>query len=158
VKTPVIFASAILFALLVAAGAFWGGMSVGKAQAQSEQNSILGGQGPNPNNLPAGGILGGGTGAGPVPGGPGAPGAPQGPRGNPGTITRVEGDILTITRDQGQVFTVRLSNDTRVVKNVFGSRSDLKPGAHVLIQGAPSGNGLVVGGVQITDLPPAPQP
>ena len=155
-KIPVIFASAILFALLVAAGAFWGGMSVGKAQAQTNQNSIPGGQGPNPNNLPGGGQL-GGPGAGPLPGGPGGgalPGTAQGTRGIPGTITRVEGDTLTITRDQGQVFTVNLSNDTRVVKNVLGSKSDLKPGAHVLIQGSPSANGMTAAGIQITDLQP----
>src|SRR5262245_19383883 len=63
-KKSVIIISSLVFALLVAGAAFWGGMNVGKAQAQDAQNSFFASRGFDPNNLPAGGTGANGAGGG----------------------------------------------------------------------------------------------
>lgn len=168
-KTPAIITSAILFMLLMAGGAFWGGMSVGKAQAQNEQtpkNPSFVGQSANPNNPAGGPVFSVPGGPGPASGpfliggaggtaGPGNPGVPAGPPGASGTIIRVEGNTITMTGDQGQTFTVTLSSNIPIVKNVFGSKSDLVPGAHIFAQGNRSGDNVAARRIQLTDQPDA---
>src|SRR4051794_25620605 len=116
-RTTVII-SGLVFALALAGAAFWGGLSMGKAQAQNDQNAFFAGRGFDPNNLPAGGFQGqGGTGAGGQ-GGAGARGL--GTRGAAGTIEKIEGDKITMTDNQGNTVTVTLGDSTTIIKTVTG--------------------------------------
>ncbi|MFL5731753.1 MAG: hypothetical protein ACJ78Q_01020 [Chloroflexia bacterium] len=161
-KTPMIFVSAILFAFLIAAGAFWGGMSVGRAGAQSDRSPVITGPGLNPGNLPPnapfpsslGGVQPGPSAGGPF---PNAPGGFADASAVTGTILQVSQDTLTLANDQGQMISVSIPNDTLVVKNVLGDRSDFRPGAHVVVRGARSGDDISARQVQFTDLPGPPQ-
>src|SRR5437763_1171083 len=108
VKTPMIFVSAILFAFLIAAGAFWGGMSVGRAGAQSDRSPVNPGPGLNPGNLPPnapfpsslGGVQPGPSAGGPF---PNAPGGFADASAVTGKILQVSQDTLTLANDQGQM-------------------------------------------------------
>lgn len=152
-RGPVSIIGAVVVALILAGGAFWGGMNVGKAQAQNEQNSFFANRGFDPNNLPngangAGGFAGNG--------GAGAAGGAAGraaQRGAAGTIEKVDGNTLTVTTNQGDTVTVNLGDNAPVLKSVLGDKTDLKPGTHILAVGTRSGNNIAATGIQITDRP-----
>lgn len=148
----------VVIALVLAGSAFWGGMSVGKAQARSEQNSFLAGRGFDPNSQAAGGTGGtGGTGAGGF-GGRGAAGAAgaaggRGARGATGTIQKIEGNTITLQDNQGATTTVTLGDNTPVLKTVLGNTSDLAVGQRIVVQGTRSGSNVAATGIQLNDLP-----
>ena len=70
----VMLVAGLVIGLIIAAGAFIGGMNMGQAQAQEQQNQFFAQRGFNPNA--AGGAAGGAAGQS---GGTGAPGPPGGP-------------------------------------------------------------------------------
>src|SRR3954469_2648538 len=104
-RGPVSIIGAVVVALILAGGAFWGGMNMGKAQAQNEQNAFFASRGFDPNNLPtgAGGAGGGGFFGGGAGGAGGANGAAgrAAARGATGTIEKVDGNTLTLSTNQG---------------------------------------------------------
>lgn len=152
-RRPAVIIIGIVIALALAGAAFWGGMSVGKAQAQNEQNNFFASRGFDPNNLPAGGFGGAGGLAGGT-GGQGQGGARgAGARGAAGTIQKVEGNTVTIQDNQGNTVTVTITDSTPIVKTVSGSKSDLVAGKRIVVQGSRSGNNVAATGIQITDLP-----
>jgi hypothetical protein len=149
---------------IVAGGAFYGGMNVGKAQAQDQTNSFFASRGFDPNNLPAGGTGTGGTGTGGGGnffgrGGQNGQGGAGGfaNRGAAGTITRVDGNTVTITDNQGQTVTVNIASNAPIVKSVTGTTADLKVGGHILAIGQRSGTNVSATAVQITDQPDGTQ-
>jgi hypothetical protein len=140
-------------------GAFWGGMNMGKAQAQDQQNSFFASRGFDPNNLPGGanggtGGTGGTGGAGGFfgAGGQGAGGV-RGQRGATGTIEKIDGNTITLTTAQGDTVTINITDSTPILMTTQGTKSDLKVGTHILAIGQRSGNNVSATGVQITDRP-----
>src|SRR5689334_7630306 len=118
-KKPVVIIGSIVFALLVAGAAFWGGMNVGKAQAQDNQNNFFASRGFNPNDANGGGGgftggQGGGTFGGA--GGAGGAGAALRQRGAFGTISKIDGNTITLTDNQGTTTNVTLSASTQISK------------------------------------------
>src|SRR6476659_4191560 len=107
-KKPVVIIGGIVFALLIAGAAFWGGMNVGKAQAQDTQNNFFASRGFNPNDANGGGGGGftGGQGGGAGGQGTGAAGAALRQRGAFGTISKIDGNTITLTDTQGGTTTV----------------------------------------------------
>ncbi len=135
----------VAIALVLVGAAFWEGMNVGKAQAQSEQNAFFASRGFDPNNLPAGGFGGQGR------FGTGTRGAAT--RGATGTIQSIEGNTITLQDPQGNTVTVTITDNTPVIKTVQGTKSDLKVGQRIVVQGDRSGNNVSATGIQISDLP-----
>jgi hypothetical protein len=151
-----IFVGSLVFVLAIGGAAFWGGMNVGKAQAQDAQNSFFASRGFDPNNLPAGGVqpATGGGGAGGFAGGgqgAGANGAVRAQRGAFGTISKVDGNTLIVTDNQGGEVTVTLSASTAITKTVSGTKDDLKTGTRVVVQGDRSGNNVAATVIQIAN-------
>ncbi len=154
----------IVVILILAGAAFWEGMNVGKAQAQSDQNAFFASRGIN---APAadgagGGGFGagdprdaGGLGAGGAGGAFGGRGGAGGlaQRGAAGTIDKIEGNTITVTSAQSQTVTVNITDNTPIIKTDLGSKGDLKPGARILAIGTRSGSNVAATGIQITDMP-----
>lgn len=155
-KRSLLIVVGILAVMALVGGAFWGGMNMGKAQAQDQQNSFFASRGFDPNNLPGGanGGAGGTGGAGGFfgAGGQGAGGA-RGQRGATGTIEKIDGNTITLTTLQGDTVTVNIADSTPILKTNAGSSSDLKVGTHILAIGERSGNNVSATGIQITDRP-----
>ena len=124
---------AVLGGIVLAAGllggGFLAGMNMGKAQAQEEQAAFFRSRGVDPGDV--------------------APGA--GGAGAVGTIDKIEGNTLTVTTNQGDTVTVQIADDTPVLKEVAGSKSDLAVGTRVLVVGERSGTNVAARGIQITD-------
>ena len=161
-KRSLIIVGVILAAFALAGGAFWGGMNVGQAQANSAaQNTrnFFASRGVDPNNATGaagagGGFFGGGGGgAGGQGGAGGAGGARGGQRGAVGTVTKVEGNTITMTDQQGRTVTVNLANNTPIVKTVLGTSSDIKAGTRILVAGARSGDNVSATQITIADMP-----
>jgi hypothetical protein len=68
-----------------------------------------------------------------------------------GTIQKVEGNTLTVTSTQGETVTVQIADNTPIQKTVAGTRSDLTPGANILVVGDRSGNNVAATAIQLTD-------
>lgn len=158
-KRSLVIVGSILVVVILAGAAFLGGMNVGKAQAQSEQNAFFASRGVDPNATGgtggtgaqgggAGGFFGGGTG-----GAGGAAGRALANRGATGTIEKIDGNTITLTTNQGATVTVSITDNTPILKSAAGSKSDLQVGTHVLVIGDRSGNNLSATGIQITDRP-----
>src|SRR5437868_13772923 len=109
-KRPVVIAIAVLVVLVLAGGAFWGGMNVGKAQAQNDQNAFFASRGVDPNNAGGGTFAGGGAnaGGGNFAGGQGGQGGARGFRGTFGTITKVDVNTITVTDNHAQTVTLTI--------------------------------------------------
>jgi hypothetical protein len=155
-KRPMIIMGTIVVILLLAGAAFYGGMNVGKAQAQSDQNAFFASRGFNPNGQGAAGTGGaggtGGTGAaGGFTGGAGGNGARAGARGAVGSITKVDGNTLTVTTAQGDTITVNIADNTPIEKQAAGTKSDLKVGTQILVTGQRSGNNVSATAIQIAN-------
>ena len=161
-KRSLIIVGVILAAFALAGGAFWGGMNVGQAQANSAaQNTrnFFASRGVDPNNATSAGGAGGGGGffgggGGGAGGQGGAGGARGGQRGALGTVTKVEGNTITMTDQQGRTVTVNLANNTPIVKTVLGTSSDIKAGTRILVAGARSGDNVSATQITIADMPP----
>jgi hypothetical protein len=167
-KRSLIIVGLILAAFALAGGAFWGGMSVGQAQANSAaQNTrnFFANRGVDPNAAGGaggtgvqgggggGGFFGAGGGAGTGGGQAGAAGAGA-RRGATGTVTKVDGNTITMTDQQGKTVTVNLANDTPIVKTTLGTTGDIKTGTRILVTGTRSGDNVSATQITIADMPP----
>ncbi|HET7081549.1 MAG TPA: hypothetical protein VFM49_29325 [Chloroflexia bacterium] len=147
----------LVIGLIIAAGAFIGGMNMGQAQAQEQQNQFFAQRGFNPNaaggtgGTGAGGQFGGAGAAGRA-GGAGAAGA-AGRNATFGTIKKIDGNTITLTVPNSDDITVSLPADATIIKTVTGTVSDLKEGQRLTVMGARSGNNIAATAVQVTDLP-----
>jgi hypothetical protein len=140
----------VVAVLLLAGGAFWGGMSVGKAQAESDQNAFFASRGFDPGQFGQNGT-GGNGGQGGFGNRNGAGGI--GGRGANGTIQKIDGITITLQDNQGQTVTLTIGSDTNVVKTTLGSSTDLKVGDRITAIGDRSGNNVAARTIQVTDLP-----
>src|SRR5205823_6344537 len=136
----------ILAAFALAGGAFWGGMNVGQAQANSSaQNTrnFFANRGVDPNTAGgagggagtqggAGSFLGGAGGTGTGGGQGGTGGARGGQRGAVGTVTKVEGNTITMTDQQGKTVTDNLAHDTPIATTALGTTRAIKPATRLL--------------------------
>ena len=66
-------------------------------------------------------------------------------------LHKIEGNTLTVTTNQGDTVTVQIADDTPVLKEVAGSKSDLAVGTRVLVVGERSGTNVAARSIQITD-------
>ncbi len=141
----VIVVIAVVLAVAIAAGSFYGGMAYQQNQASATRNAFLRSRGINPN----------GTGG--FQGGNGQNGAGRGffGGGATGQVKSLNGNTLTISTAQN-VTTVNLNNNTVVEKTAQGSTSDLQTGERVLVTGQRDSNGNITAS-QILILPATTQ-
>lgn len=139
--------SAALIALLVGAIGFYAGVRVEKGQVGA-------GGSPSGSALTGGGLAGAGTRAGAAGGGAGGGGAglralvaggAGGAAGNSsfGTVSTIAGKTIYITDFSGNTIAVKLSSVTKVTKSVGVSRSALRPGDTVIVQGLKGSGGTI---------------
>ncbi|MGN6758490.1 MAG: hypothetical protein ACTHMJ_19105 [Thermomicrobiales bacterium] len=147
----------LVIGLIIAAGAFIGGMNMGQAQAQEQQNQFFAQRGFNPNGAGGTGAAGqfGGAGRTGGTGGTGAAGAAGGAGRNAtfGTIKKIDGNTITLTVPNSDDITVSLPANPTIIKTVTGTVSDLKEGERLTVMGTRSGNNVAATAVQVTDLP-----
>ena len=141
----------LVIGLIIAAGAFFGGMNVGKAQTQDQTQQFFAARGGGT------GATGGGAGAGQFGGGNGqfAGRGAGGAAGNfaTGTISKIDGKTLTLSVPNQADITVTLVDTATIVKSVVGSPSDLKAGDRIIVTGQRSGNNIAATGVQLNNNP-----
>jgi len=133
---------AVVLAVVVAAGSFYGGMAYQRNQADQTRANFLRSRGLDPNAAQNGSQNGSNSG-----------GTRQGffGGGTTGQVKSIEGNVLTLSTAQN-VTTVNLSNSTVIEKSVQGSTSDLQPGERVLVAGQRDSQGNITA-AQITILP-----
>ncbi len=146
-KKIIIIIAAVVLAVLIAAGSFWGGMAYQTSRANQIRANFInsrGGQLPsdgqflNNGQFPNGGQgfpMMNGT---PNPSGPGF----MGGRGTSGQVKSIEGNVLTLSTAQ-DVVTVNLSDSTRIQKTVSGTVGDLQPGMRVMVSGEKDNSGNI---------------
>ncbi|HEX6606886.1 MAG TPA: hypothetical protein VF276_08230 [Chloroflexia bacterium] len=145
----------LVIGLIIAAGAFIGGMNMGQAQAQEQQNQFFAQRGFNPNAAGgtgaggAGGQFGGAGGT----GGAGRTGGAAGRNATFGTIKKIDGNTITLTVPNSEDITVSLPANATIIKTVTGTVSDLKEGQRLTVMGTRSGNNVAATAIQVTDLP-----
>ncbi len=141
----VIVIIAVVLAVAIAAGSFYGGMAYQQNQTASVRNNFLRSRGIDPNN------------PGNFQGGNGQNGAGRGFFGGGviGQVKSLDGNTLTISTPQN-VTTVNLNNNTVVEKTAPGSTSDLQTGQRVQVTGQRDSNGNITAS-QILILPAAAQ-
>ncbi|MEP7359714.1 MAG: hypothetical protein ABI847_20855 [Anaerolineales bacterium] len=155
-KGVLIVVGSIVFALVLAGGGFFAGVTVGKAQgqaaAQDAQTNFFRQRGFDPNAIPGGAAGGGIPGGFPggTAGGAGA-GAGAARRGVTGTIQKVDGNTLTVTSAQNETVTVQIADTTPIQKTITGGKADLTVGATVLVVGERSGSNITATAIQLTD-------
>jgi hypothetical protein len=143
-KKILIIPGALLLAVLIAAGSFWGGMqyqSTRSAQAQANFFNARGGLPQGTGQFPGGGQFPGDgqPNGGQVPdGGLGFPGG----RGTTGKVRAIDGNILTLSTPQ-DVTTVNVSGATQIQKSTSGTAADLEPGTRVMVTGETNSDGTV---------------
>lgn len=125
-----IILGAVVLAVIIAAGSFYGGMAYQRNRVSQIQASFFanrggtpgqgGSQGFNPNNAQRRAFGGGIT----------------------GQVKSIEGDVLTISTPQN-VTTVNLTGTTRVEKASQGSASDIQTGDQVMVTGQRDTNGNI---------------
>ena len=129
---------AALLALLIAAGAFWGGAAVQKSRengaggATSALRSLFAGRSGRSSSRSGGlfGALGG------------ASGGASGPAAT-GTLTVVEGSALYVTESSGTIVKVVLAPSAAVTRDAAATLSQLHPGDTIVIEGATGKDGTV---------------
>ena len=134
---------AVVLAVVVAAGSFYGGMAYQRNQADQTRANFLRSRGLDPNAAQNGFQNGANNGGGTRQGFFGG--------GTTGQVKSIEGNVLTLSTAQN-VTTVNLSNSTVIEKSVQGSTSDLQPGERVLVAGQRDAQGNITA-AQITILP-----
>ena len=126
--------TAILLALLVAAGAFWGGAAVQRSQGTSTSSFAataarfragLGASGASGSSA-ASRFFGAGSTAAAT-----------------GTVTDIQGSTLYVTDASGNLVTVKVAPAVKVSRDAASSLSALRPGDTVIVQGATAKNGTV---------------
>jgi hypothetical protein len=136
-KKAIIIVGAIILAVAIAAGSFYGGMAYQRNQANALRNDFMSARGINGNGDFPGGPGGGND---PAAGGPNAaPGSSGGPTGQ---IKSIDGNILTLSMAQNET-KVTLSDATVVQKTDTGAASDLQPGQRVMVTGQRDADGNI---------------
>jgi hypothetical protein len=131
-KKTIIILAAIIVAIGLAAGSFYGGMAYQRTQTANTRAAFFASRGLDANGTnPAGaqgqgqngrrGFFGGGA---------------------TGQIKSVEGNVITLSTPQN-VTTVNLSDSTQIEKTGPGTVSDLTPGLQVLVNGQRDANGNI---------------
>ncbi|HEX7973360.1 MAG TPA: DUF5666 domain-containing protein [Anaerolineales bacterium] len=134
-KKVLIIIGAVVLALAIAGGSFYGGMAYQNNQQAQTRANFLRSRGITDNG--AGGN-GGFTGAG--------QGGGQGGRGfgggTTGQVKSLNGSTLMVSTAQN-VTTVNLTASTIIEKSVPGATTDLQPGERVIVTGQRDSNGVV---------------
>jgi hypothetical protein len=135
-KKTLIIVGAILIAVLIAAGSFWGGTAYAAHQTSQANANFLNGRGqPGGGQPPDGNPA---NGEQPPVGGMGL----MGGAGTIGQVTKIDGNIITIDTGQG-VINVNLSGSTLIEKPENVSISDLQPGMQVQVTGQSDSTGNI---------------
>ena len=115
--------------LLVAAGAFYGGMRFQRTRSTNiRENFFANRGGADTAGFGAGGGGGGGIG---------------GRRGNNmGRIESIEGNVITVSAQQEQLM-VKVTDATKYLKLVEGTLGDLQVGVNIIVGGERDANGIV---------------
>ncbi len=134
-KKVLIIIGAVIIAVALAGGSFYGGMAYQRTQANNVRDTFLRSRG-----LAGTGATGGFAGG----AGNGTPGAGRGGFGGgaTGQVKSVDGNILTLSTAQNET-KVTLSDTTRIEKSVQGALSDLQPGMQVMVTGQRDANGNI---------------
>lgn len=135
-KKGLLVLAAIIVAIGLAAGSFYGGMAYQRNQTANTRAAFFASRGLDANGTNPGGAQGQGTGQNARRGFFGGGG------GATGQIKSVEGNVLTLSTPQN-VTTVNLSNSTQIEKTGTGTISDLTPGLQVLVNGQRDANGNI---------------
>ncbi len=132
-KKILIIAGAILIAVLLSAGSFWGGIMYQTNRVNQIRANFInsrgqpnGGQFPNDGQFPNGGQ------------GPGFFGG----GGTTGQVNSIDGNVLTVSTAQNTI-TVNLSESTQVEKSEPVTIADLQPGMQVMVTGQRDSNGNI---------------
>lgn len=125
--------TAILVVLLVAAAGIWGGATLEKRHGSGTTAATSSGLAA----LRAARTRGAASGA------PGAAAGATASSGASGTVTVLQGDTLWLTAANGSLVKVKLTNTTTVTRNAGSTKSALRPGDTVTVQGATGKNGTV---------------
>lgn len=146
-KPLYLIVAAILIAVIVGAGGFYGGMVYAQSQAASQvaafQQQRAAGQ--NPQGAPGG--------AGQFRGANSQLGAPVAN----GQVKSVNGDTIEISTAQS-VVTVKVNDSTVISKTDRGTVSDLQVGDRVTVFSKETGDTPTASGIQIQAVVPTPQP
>jgi hypothetical protein len=132
--------SAALAAVITCAAGFYAGVRVEKSQLStasataSATGAQAGGSTATRSSVP-GGFAGGGQFGG---------GAGGGGNASLGTISSVSGNTLYLTDTTGNTVKVTLSSATKLTKSLGVSKSSLRPGDSIVVQGVKSSSGTIV--------------
>lgn len=131
-KKALIIIGAVVLALVIAGGSFYGGMAYqNNQQAQTRANFLRSRGITDTGNGANGSFTGGGQAGGRGFGG-----------GTNGTVKSINGSTLTVSTAQN-VTTVNLTDSTVIEKSVAGAASDLQPGERVIVTGQRDSSGVV---------------
>jgi len=127
--------------LLVAAGAFYGGMRFqGMRSSGTRANFFANRGGADGANFGGGGGGGGGR------------------RSNMGQIKSIEGNVIIVSTQQERL-QVTVTDATKYQRLVDGKLDDLQVGANIIVRGESDANGVVNAvSIQLADSVPAPLP
>jgi hypothetical protein len=139
-KKGIIILAAVVLAVALAAGSFYGGMAYQRNQANQIRNQFLASRG-----LTANGAGNGSTQRRSFFGGGGAT----------GQVKSISGNTLSISTAQN-VTTVNLSNSTRIEKAAPGAVNDIQPGEQVIVSGQRDTSGNI-NATQVLILGSSPQ-
>jgi hypothetical protein len=139
--------AAVLLAIVLVAGGFWGGAALEKSHAGTSssvlgtlasrfRSAATGASGASGASGAAGFRFGGGL------GGSGAAAT--------GTISVVDGDTLYVEASTGSLVKVTLTKSTTVTRNADASAVDLRPGDTVVVQGTTSSGTVTATSVSAT--------
>lgn len=126
-KKTLVIVGAIVIAVLLSAGSFYGGMAYQRNQANQIRANFLRSRGIDPNgaNNNGGqrqGFFGGGA---------------------TGQVKSIQGNVVTLTTAQQNTTTVNLTNTTQIEKAAPASATDLQPGERVLVTGQRDSSGNI---------------
>ena len=134
-RKAIMIIGAVILAVAIAAGSFYGGIAYQRSQASAIRNNFLSGRGLDANGAFPGGPGGGSDTA------AGLPNGPAGGFGGPtGQIKSIDGNTIVLSMGQGKV-KVTLSDTTTIKKTGAGASSDLQPGQQVMVTGQRDANG-----------------
>lgn len=131
----------VLLLLVVAAGAFYGGMRFqGMRSSGTRANFFANRGGADGANFSGGGGGGGGR------------------RGSMGQIKSIEGNVIIVSTQQERL-QVTVTDATKYQRLVDGKLDDLQVGANIIVRGESDANGVVNAvSIQLADSVPAPLP